>query len=95
MVRERRRKRGKDVKRAVPRKKGIESVRSGRYGFAFAFFFITIAILLALAAYNRNHMWKEGETIWEDVIGKSPWKAKARYNLGDERMKPWRSSRWP
>jgi tetratricopeptide (TPR) repeat protein len=80
MGKARRRKRGKDVKGPVPEKKGIQPVRSGRYSSAIVFFIIASTVLLA--AYDRNQIWKDEETVWADVTGKSPGKARGYNNLG-------------
>lgn len=39
-------------------------------------------IVLATAAYERNFVWKDGVSFWEDTVRKSPGKARAHYNLG-------------
>jgi tetratricopeptide (TPR) repeat protein len=44
--------------------------------------FVT-AFPLSLAAYNRNWVWKDGITLWEDVVRKSPEKARGHHNLGN------------
>jgi tetratricopeptide (TPR) repeat protein len=80
MGKTRRRKRGKDVKGPVPEKKGIQPVRSGRYSSVIVFFIIASTILLA--AYDRNHVWKDEETVWRDVTRKSAGKARGYNNLG-------------
>ncbi|MDP2167850.1 MAG: tetratricopeptide repeat protein [Thermodesulfovibrionales bacterium] len=35
------------------------------------------------ATYMRNVVWKDGISLWEDVVVKSPNKARAHYNLGN------------
>ncbi len=40
-----------------------------------------IAILLFIS-YNRSFVWKDSETLWQDVIGKYPQAAIAYHNLG-------------
>jgi tetratricopeptide (TPR) repeat protein len=40
------------------------------------------AMPLSFATYKRNLVWKDGVTIWEDVVHKSPDKARGHYNLG-------------
>jgi tetratricopeptide (TPR) repeat protein len=37
---------------------------------------------LSIAAYNRNFIWRDEITLWEDVVRKSPEKARGHYNLG-------------
>ena len=41
-----------------------------------------ILLSLAIGTYQRNHIWQNNVTLWEDVVRKSPWKARPRYNLG-------------
>ncbi len=48
----------------------------------FILFLLTI-IPLGIASYNRNLVWKDGITLWEDVIKKSPNKARGYNNLGN------------
>jgi tetratricopeptide (TPR) repeat protein len=49
---------------------------------------VTIALLvctalpLGVAAHLRNHVWKDEVTMYEDVVSKSPGKARAHNNLG-------------
>ena len=38
---------------------------------------------LSLAAYARNGVWRDAQTLWEDVVKKSPAKVRPRYNLGE------------
>ncbi len=54
----------------------------------FSFFKIAViavavvVIPLSIAAYKRNYVWENKITLWEDVVKKSPGKARAHYNLG-------------
>jgi tetratricopeptide (TPR) repeat protein len=41
-----------------------------------------IIVMLAGATYARNMVWKDAVTLWEDVVSKSPEKARPRNNLG-------------
>jgi tetratricopeptide (TPR) repeat protein len=43
-----------------------------------------IVLALSVGAYNRNAVWKDSQTLWEDVIAKSPNNARAYNNLGVE-----------
>jgi protein O-mannosyl-transferase len=43
---------------------------------------ILMVIGLSLAAYARNMIWQDEVTLWEDVVQKSPHKARPHYNLG-------------
>jgi tetratricopeptide (TPR) repeat protein len=44
--------------------------------------FILLPLVLSYAAYERNNVWKTELSLWEDVIKKSPKKARAHNNLG-------------
>ena len=48
----------------------------------YAFTFVIIA-LLSIAAYNRNFVWYNDETLWNDSIAKSEKNSVAYYNLGN------------
>ena len=41
-----------------------------------------ILIPLAVATYQRNRIWKEDLTLWQDVVRKAPGKARGHNNLG-------------
>jgi len=43
---------------------------------------ITLIAVLSVVSYNRNQVWKNEETLWEDVTRKSPHKARAFDGLG-------------
>ncbi len=43
---------------------------------------LLIIALLAFATYQRNQVWRNPVTIWEDVVAKSPKKARAHMQLG-------------
>ncbi|MBI1810606.1 MAG: tetratricopeptide repeat protein [Nitrospirae bacterium] len=43
-----------------------------------------IVLALSVGAYNRNTVWKDPQTLWEDVIAKAPNNARAYNNLGVE-----------
>lgn len=43
---------------------------------------VLVIVLLSAAAYTRNTAWKSPQTLWEDVIEKSPNNARAYNNLG-------------
>lgn len=43
-----------------------------------------IVLALSVGAYNRNTIWKDPQTLWEDVIAKAPNNARAYNNLGVE-----------
>jgi Flp pilus assembly protein TadD len=43
---------------------------------------ILVVIVLGSATYSRNIIWQHNIGLWEDVIKKSPFKARPYYNLG-------------
>ncbi|MCX5718020.1 MAG: tetratricopeptide repeat protein [Nitrospirae bacterium] len=43
-----------------------------------------IVLALSVGAYNRNTIWEDPQTLWEDVIAKAPNNARAYNNLGVE-----------
>ncbi len=67
---------------------GIEKIRRRRgVGTGAASLAVWILILfliapLSYAAWQRNSIWKDGVTLWGDVVAKSPLKARGHYNLG-------------
>ncbi|MBW1794687.1 MAG: tetratricopeptide repeat protein [Deltaproteobacteria bacterium] len=42
---------------------------------------------LGIAAFQRNFAWKDGVSLWSDVVEKSPQKARPHYNLGHHFIK--------
>ncbi|TAL25673.1 MAG: tetratricopeptide repeat protein [Nitrospirae bacterium] len=42
----------------------------------------TAVIVLSIAAYQRNIIWQDGVSLWEDVVKKSPNKARGHSNTG-------------
>ncbi|MEE9613495.1 MAG: hypothetical protein V3W31_00895, partial [Thermodesulfobacteriota bacterium] len=43
---------------------------------------LVTALPLSYASYRRNGVWKDSVTLWTDVVGKSPDKARGHNNLG-------------
>jgi tetratricopeptide (TPR) repeat protein len=43
---------------------------------------VVIVITLTVVTYARNNVWKDPVTLWEDVVSKSPKKARGNFNLG-------------
>ena len=43
---------------------------------------VFIDILLSFLSFQRNHVWRNNVTLWEDVIQKSPYKKRVLTNLG-------------
>ncbi|NWF98113.1 MAG: tetratricopeptide repeat protein [Nitrospirae bacterium] len=41
-----------------------------------------ISLVLMTATFNRNKVWSNNISLWEDVVKKSPQKARPHYNLG-------------
>ncbi|HEY6838413.1 MAG TPA: tetratricopeptide repeat protein, partial [Geobacteraceae bacterium] len=44
--------------------------------------FAAVIVLLMVVTWQRNEVWRDGVTLWEDVIAKSPGKARPRNELG-------------
>lgn len=44
---------------------------------------VLASIVLAVATYQRNAVWQSKVSLWEDVVRKSPLKARPRNNLGE------------
>jgi tetratricopeptide (TPR) repeat protein len=49
---------------------------------ALGVFIALILMLLAVATYQRNRVWKNALTLWEDVVSKAPGNARGHNNLG-------------
>ena len=49
---------------------------------AFVSVLVLIVIILSITAYARNHVWKDKIRLWEDVVRKSPDKARPHNSLG-------------
>lgn len=47
-----------------------------------SFFLILVVSFLSFATFSRNYVWQTRLTLWQDVVSKSPKKARAHYNLG-------------
>ncbi len=57
--------------------------RELRTGYAVIPALVIATIVFSIAAYRRNNVWKDDIRFWEDVVKKSPLKARAYGNLGD------------
>ena len=44
---------------------------------------VVVALALSATTYARNNVWKDEASLWEDVVKKSPDKARPRNNLGE------------
>jgi tetratricopeptide (TPR) repeat protein len=60
----------------------IYSLFGKRSTFSATILFVVIALSYSTLAYARNKVWKTDETLWKDVIEKSPNKARPKVNLG-------------
>jgi tetratricopeptide (TPR) repeat protein len=58
--------------------------RLSRAAGAAALMLALLCLALGGAAHARNAVWQDGVSLWEDVISKSPNKARGHNNLGDE-----------
>ncbi len=45
-------------------------------------FLSVVVLVFSVASYRRNAIWKDEITLWQDVVKKSPHKARPHYNLG-------------
>ena len=45
-----------------------------------------LVLLLAVLTWQRNEVWRDGVSLWSDVVSKSPDKARPHLNLGAELM---------
>ena len=59
-------------------------ISTSQFSLPTSYFFLlsAIVIVFAIAAYQRNIIWKDEITLWEDAAKKSPEKVRAYYNLG-------------
>ncbi|MBI4691433.1 MAG: tetratricopeptide repeat protein [Nitrospirae bacterium] len=62
-------------------------LRVTRYGFPLLL--TTVVIIFSIAAYQRNTVWKDEVSLWEDVVSKSPKKARGYHNLGLAYREKW------
>ena len=54
------------------------------YAALLAATFSLVVVLLSVGTYQRNEVWKDGVGLWQDVVRKSPEKARARIFLARE-----------
>jgi tetratricopeptide (TPR) repeat protein len=59
---------------------GLKSVGAKRAALGAS---VVVVLLLSGAAYARNNVWRSEISLWEDVVRKSPLKARAYNNLGN------------
>lgn len=58
--------------------------KRGIYAKRAAIATVVLAVgIFAVAAYQRNDVWRDGFSLWTDVVQKSPFKARGYNNLGD------------
>jgi tetratricopeptide (TPR) repeat protein len=55
--------------------------RNARFFSYASAFLLAIVLIFAVATFRRNMVWQNGVTMWEDVVKKSPLKARALNNL--------------
>lgn len=64
---------------------GMTHERLGKTGSrVLTLFLIAVLVALSAAAHSRNTLWREPIALWEDTVNKSPGKARAHHNLGQE-----------
>jgi Flp pilus assembly protein TadD len=60
----------------------MKAVKNKKAVYAAAAVVVVILTVLGGATYARNRVWQNEIRLWQDVIKKSPSKARAHYNLG-------------
>lgn len=60
----------------------ISRLKSRSFCVAGATLLVVLSLVLALVSHQRNEVWRTEFTLWEDVIRKSPEKARGYNNLG-------------
>jgi len=65
---------------------GISYLISGKYKYLAIGLLVVIIGTNSILTYNRNKVWKDEMTLWNDVISKSPDKARAYNNRGNRLM---------
>jgi tetratricopeptide (TPR) repeat protein len=60
--------------------RGVDSLKTGARPVVAVL--TLVVIILGSAAYTRNRVWKDEVTLWQDVVTKSPNKARGYGNLG-------------
>lgn len=59
-----------------------EKLKSKKAQATITALLITLPLVFGVATFQRNNVWKTEIGLWEDVVEKSPHKAKPHYNLG-------------
>ncbi|MBI2982134.1 MAG: tetratricopeptide repeat protein [Deltaproteobacteria bacterium] len=63
---------------------GVARIKSSPRRKIFGLLSMGIIILpLSMATYQRNRIWKDELTLWQDVVRKAPYKARGYNNLGN------------
>jgi tetratricopeptide (TPR) repeat protein len=60
----------------------FQRIQSARLKTAFIAAMVVIPVILASTTYARNSVWKSEISLWEDVVRKSPMKARGHAELG-------------
>lgn len=60
----------------------LERLKEKAMRKVFIAFLVVIPLVFSAATYARNSVWKDGISLWEDVVRKSPNKTRGHYNLG-------------
>lgn len=61
----------------------VGRIVSERFRHAAVLLLFFISMVFSYATYERNVVWGSEITLWEDVVKKSPGKARGHYNLGN------------
>ncbi|MDP2167485.1 MAG: tetratricopeptide repeat protein, partial [Thermodesulfovibrionales bacterium] len=62
----------------------LKGLKSDKLRMITISFIAIIPLIFSYAAYARNAVWGSEISLWEDVVKKSPQKARVHYNLGTE-----------
>jgi tetratricopeptide (TPR) repeat protein len=65
-----------------PESRRQQAASSFRQDLPLSIFFLLISFLFCLGTYQRNKVWQDEITLWEDCAKKSPNKNRPHYNLG-------------
>jgi len=60
----------------------IKKFRSGHVQTFILSFLVVITLIFSYTSYSRNTVWGSQKSLWEDVVKKSPNRARSYYNLG-------------
>jgi tetratricopeptide (TPR) repeat protein len=65
----------------TPRRAGTDTI-AGWAAYPLWGFFLAVTVLMVWGSYERNKVWRDPITLWQDCLKKSPKKERPYYNLG-------------